>query len=249
MKKIGHYPYSILSFHTDARGQASMAALCEIFQDAAGLHARERAFGFDDLRANSLAWVLTRFLVRVRRYPRWMEPVTVETWVDSLESLFSVRKFNLLDPQGLILASASSTWALLSLETRRPVPLAQFVDGTPYVTQRECLAEAPMKIHPAEQYQTAYATQVRMGDIDMNGHLNNIRFMAWALDAFPSQRFRQGHLASLEVNFLAECFEGDPLDVQTAEQADPGASLVRLLRTSDQKTTALLRLRFETPAD
>lgn len=53
---------------------------------------------------------------------------------------------------------------------------------------------------------------VRKDDIDMNGHVNNSVYLAWALEPLPDEFCGSRRAASLELWFLSEVFRGQRLD-------------------------------------
>ena len=63
---------------------------------------------------------------------------------------------------------------------------------------------------------------VRMTDIDTNGHVNNNRYVEWALEALPEQLRREGQLTALRVQFRKETRYGGSVVARSAweEQAD-----------------------------
>ncbi|MEO0472286.1 MAG: acyl-ACP thioesterase domain-containing protein, partial [Bacteroidota bacterium] len=63
---------------------ASMAAMGNLFQEAAGNHAVYRALGFDHMKARGQYWVLNRLRIHMTRFPLWDEAINVQTWVSSM---------------------------------------------------------------------------------------------------------------------------------------------------------------------
>ena len=58
---------------------------------------------------------------------------------------------------------------------------------------------------------------VTYGDLDMNGHVNNVRYIEWVLNSLPLE-FHQTHiLTALEVNYLAEAVYGHAVSIASAE--------------------------------
>jgi len=64
----------------------------------------------------------------------------------------------------------------------------------------------PPAVHPPTAAGCALAgcPQVaRRTDMDANGHINNVTYLAWALETLPSEVYNTWHLAELEIDFKA----------------------------------------------
>lgn len=66
----------------------------------------------------------------------------------------------------------------------------------------------PGRIEPFVVNEGAARFPVRPSDLDLNGHVNNLSFAQWILNASPLSMHREHALSSYEVNFLAEVCEG-----------------------------------------
>ena len=53
---------------------------------------------------------------------------------------------------------------------------------------------------------------VRRSDMDMNGHVNNVVFTEWILEAVPQKMYDDWDLTELEIEFLNECNYGEEVD-------------------------------------
>eukprot|EP00775_Hariotina_reticulata_P013322 gene13322-13451_t len=52
----------------------------------------------------------------------------------------------------------------------------------------------------------------RRSDMDPNGHINNVAYLAWALEVIPEQVFQEYQLCEVEMDFKAECTAGDQIE-------------------------------------
>lgn len=55
---------------------------------------------------------------------------------------------------------------------------------------------------------------ITVGDIDMNGHVNNVRYIDWAYNAFPVDHYKKYYPEKVAVNFNAEALYGDNVKVE-----------------------------------
>jgi acyl-ACP thioesterase len=96
-------------------------------QEAAGAHARAAGVAAAGSGAPQV-WVLAELRLRVDRYPREGERVTVETWPAArLGGVRGYRDFSLVDAAGRPFGAGASLWLLLDTGSRRPERLPDAV--------------------------------------------------------------------------------------------------------------------------
>lgn len=216
-ESVGIYPYHIKSFEADFTGKAPLTVICNYLLYSAGLHADERQFGLDELLKANKAWVLSRFNVVIQEYPKRNDHIFVETWVENMQGLFTIRKFNLLDNSQNLLGSASTTWALIDLNTRRPQRIDLIVKNLPLVSQKDCLAETPEKIDISHPSQLVSTNAVKYSDLDILRHLNSVKYIQWVMDTLPIDLFDDNHLVQFQINYLAETQFGESVEIASAQ--------------------------------
>ncbi len=219
-ERIGKYSYQIRPFEVDFTGKAPLTVVCNYLLNSAGLHARERNFGIDDLLKQHKAWVLSRFNVVIQQYPKRDDTILVETWVESMQGLFTSRKFNLLNADKQLLGSASTSWALIDWDTRRPQRIEEFVKNPPLIQGKECLAEVPEKIilpQPAEFLETV---TVKYSDLDMLRHLNSVKYIQWIVDTFSIEKLETSQVSQFQINYLAETNFGEEIEIHSAKEGE-----------------------------
>ena len=91
MENIYEASYKIRSYEIDPKGKAQLYTLLNYFQDAAGEHAAELGVSITDLFAKRMTWVLSRYHIKILRYPLWGEAVKVVTWPSGSRGLFALR--------------------------------------------------------------------------------------------------------------------------------------------------------------
>jgi len=226
----------IRSYQVTPHGTASVLALCDLFQDAAGHHAAALGVSMQDLLDDGKAWVLAHLRMRIDRLPTWEEAVTIETWPSGLERLYATREFILRTEDDDPLAYGTSAWLVIDTERRRPLrpPRALFSLETP---DRPAPLPYDVSDLPAPERADHERTfGVRYHDLDLNRHVNNVRYAEWALETLPPAWHDAHRCTDLALQFRAETTLGDT--VYTTAQVDDPASDVRrvrhALRTNDR---------------
>lgn len=212
-EKIGRYPFVVEPFHVDFTGRLLIGVLGNHLLNCAGFHATERGFGMASLHENNYTWVLSRLALEMYDIPQQYEAFNIETWVENVYRLFTDRNFAILNKEGTPVGYARSVWAMINMDTRKPADLLELHGGriVDYIEEgRECPVEKPGRIKvntlvPMRTIETYYS------DIDVNGHVNSIKYIEHILDLFPKEVFAEKRIARFEMAYVAESYIGDKL--------------------------------------
>ena len=217
--KIGTYNFVAEPFHVDFTGKLTMGVLGNHLLNCAGFHAAERGFGIAEMNENHYTWVLSRLAIELEDMPHQYESFSIHTWIENVYRLFTDRNFELVNKDGKTIGYARSVWAMISMETRKPADLiALHGEGlNQYASDRECPIAKPGRIKvttdtPAEVY------QIRYSDIDINGHVNSIKYIEHILDLFPMDTFKEKRVKRFEMAYVAESYYGDALSFYLEEK-------------------------------
>lgn len=210
--KVGVYQFVAEPFHVDLTGRLTMGVLGNHLLNCAGFHASERGFGMATLNESRYTWVLSRLAVEMTDVPREYEPFSIETWVENVYKLFTDRNYSILDKEGKPVGYARSIWAMISMDTRKPIDLLTLHGGhiVDYICEKDCPIAKPGRIKVTETEVTANCL-VKYSDIDINGHVNSIKYIEHILDLFPIDFFKTRGVRRFEVAYVAESYYGDTL--------------------------------------
>lgn len=210
--KIGAYSFVAEPFHVDFTGRLTMGVLGNHLLNCAGFHATERGFGIATLNESNYTWVLSRLAIELEEMPLQYESFSVQTWIENVYRLFTDRNFAILNKDGKPIGYARSIWAMISMDTRKPADLLSLHNGSivDYICQKECPIEKPGRIK-VNQKELAGEVVTKYSDIDINGHVNSIRYIEHILDLFPLEIFREKRIRRFEMAYNAESYYGDTL--------------------------------------
>jgi hypothetical protein len=97
----------------------------------------------------------------------------------------------------------------MDLQRWRPQRLTALPAPLPIVNRRRALSTMPNKLDVPETFVTQRPFQVGDRDLDRNGHVNNVRYIEWALETVPVNVLNTCELELLEVNFTGEAFHAE----------------------------------------
>lgn len=236
--KIGTYPVVAEPFHVDFTGRLFMGVLGNHLLNCAGFHARERGFGMAELHESNYTWVLSRLAVEMTEMPAQYEEFLIDTWVENVYRLFTDRNFAIRGKDGRVYGYARSVWAMIDMDTRKPADLLTLHGGSivDYIeTGKECPIGKPGRIKvgsrmPSRTFEVCYS------DIDVNGHVNSIKYIEHIMDLFPKDWYVAHRLSRFEVAYVAETYFGDTLSLYCEEEADGLAYAVEVRKNVGGET-------------
>jgi acyl-ACP thioesterase len=241
MAKVEHFrEFRIGSYNVDFQGKATLQSLLQFLEDIGWEHAGLLNLGFSDILKQNLMWVLVRFKIKIKKFPDLHDTVMVKTWAGDKDNLFWYRDYKISDKDNNELARATSTFIIINIKTRRPHRSDDMFRVIIDVEERsfeEKLGKLPIINDETIRYQK----RVNYSDLDLNDHVNNIKYVEWVLDSYPLQFFKENQVKTLEVNYLAEAHYQNTVVINS--QMPDLTHLHRVKRESDNKE--LFRARIE----
>jgi acyl-ACP thioesterase len=189
----------------DREAKLQLPAVFKYLQEAAIKHADQFDAGARAMVSRGQSWVLNRLVATVHRYPRYEEPLRVETWSSGIRAFKGFRDFR-IHGRDELLVSASSLWLYVDLKTkslvRVPADIAAAFPSRAGVVFRPDLDRLRLASPRRESRQTA-SVSVRYSDIDGNGHVNNTAYLAYLQTAL-AERGLTPRPQHVEIQFLKE---------------------------------------------
>lgn len=215
MTKTSTYPQAVEPFTEDCCGNLSWGNLGNLILRCATLHATEHGFGYRQMIKLHHAWVLSRLVIDMETLPRTGEEFAITTWVERLYRQFTDRHFTITRPDGTLLGCASSIWALIDTHTRQPADLTHLPDGgfTEALVPERPAPCAPMGRVRLRQPQLIATHRAAYTDLDINGHVNSIRYLELLLNAYGAEQMRLHPVKRIELAYCLESYEGDELHI------------------------------------
>ena len=187
--------------------------------DAAGLAAAHRGFGMNDMHAQGKAWVVSRMMIDIVRMPKEYEMVTISTWVSQISTVTSTRLFCITDKEGNILATSSTYWSIIDIQTRRMVNLIETTNLKENIIDTS--AELPQIVNPQRvdvprnaMPQATHSHRVVYSDIDINCHVNSMKYLQWSIDTLSQQYLISHKLKQCHINFTHEALAEQNINIQ-----------------------------------
>ena len=239
------HDWTVTTDGSDSSGRMTLPYLCRLLQETATMHAEKLGWGYEALEKQGLQWVLSRQWIRMHRYPRWKDDVRITTWPSDKGAITWYRDFRISDSRGEELGMATSLWFVMDRESRRPRP-AKVGPDMPTEGAERVRTEDLKPLPPLVAPEAGGRISAGFHDIDVHDHVNNVRYLTWMLDGLDANFLRRNTAGELEINFLAEGFIGDEMEVRT--EGTGTSRLQSLVRLSDEVEMCRMRSEWE-PAE
>ena len=233
MNKIGKYDFLAEPFHCDFNGNLFMGHLGNHMLNAADFHSSARGFGMKYLMTIKRSWVLSRLAIEITEMPSQYSKFNVETWVENAMKFFTSHNFKVSDENGHIYGYGRSIWAMIDTETRQPTDIFAIDNGAInnwIETDYPCPIDKGGRVKMSTDAQFVHTINTYYNDVDINGHINSIKYIEHVLDLWPISWYQEHTIRRFEIAYVAEAHAGDTLSF-FREQTAENEYCVRIVRT------------------
>jgi medium-chain acyl-[acyl-carrier-protein] hydrolase len=237
--------YKGLVYETGPDGKLSLYSLFNYLQDIASDHAIRLGFGRDDLMRQNRFWVLSRIYAEIEQMPKWKESIILKTWPNGTDKLFALRNFEATYPDGRHIASATSSWLILDRTTKkvqRPdAILSEFYSDLD--PNQSPIRYASRLESAGENAGSSKPYTIKVSDLDINLHTNNVRYLTWVSDCYDLDFVMQNVPMSAEINYLAESQFNQNVIIKTSAEMTKGLEFNHsIFRNEDNKELCRIKI-------
>ena len=219
MENVLTQTLTLQSRDCDFTGRWKPSEIFTATQELAGDHASILGAGYSVLRSVNLAFALTRTELHMDRYPRLGEKVVCHTWPAPVMKWMFPRYFVFENESGEQLGYAATIWVLMDLAERKMVAPAALPSPIPTSDKKPPLrlpgkAASLTGEGAAREYLPGYS------ELDVNGHVNNTRYISWMCDALGSALLTDHAVKSLIVNYAHELLPGQSIALRSETEGN-----------------------------
>ena len=158
------------------------------------------------LEEYNLVWIIVEYDIEVVRLPRFAEEITIETEALSYNRLFCYRRFTIYDETGQELIHMLATFVLMDRDSRK-VHAVEPEIVAPYQSDFDKkLIRGPKYESLNEPISKDY--HVRFYDLDMNGHVNNSKYLDWIFEVMGADFLTQYIPKKINLKYVKEVRQG-----------------------------------------
>lgn len=196
--------FQVHYYEIDKYQMATPITIINYLEETAIAHSESVGYGVSKLLQDGAGWVLNRWHITMERYPSWNEKVVVETWPSSFERFHATREFYIKDSKGIIIGKATSIWIYFNINKRRPARIPAEISEAYGIASARAIEKDFKELTNVEEIEFQKDFYVRRSDIDTNNHVNNTRYVEWALEAIPQEVYDEYMLSTIDVVYKKE---------------------------------------------
>ena len=201
----------ITSNDVDNHLNLKVPSIFRLMQMVSTNHSEKLSLGQKDTIDKGLCWVIIRSKVVIYKYPKMNDEIVVTTHPGEVNKFLFPRFYAIYDHKGNLLISGSSIWVLVDIKTRRLVTRPFEGRTFPSETHKDDIG-LPEKLN-LPQLDKIEDRKVRYNDIDLNGHLNNTKYIDYIIDTKNKEFYDEFQVKSVNICYDKEIREGETISL------------------------------------
>ncbi len=206
--------YLVHYYEIDRKRRLTLPALMHYFEDIATLNSEARGFTLDRYAQTSRVFLLLKWDIAVRSWPAFNQTIKIVTRPTAFRRFLANREYAVFGKDGTSLAEARSVWVFTDMVLRKPVRVPdEMYDGFGVPRESGESFDALEELRQIDGGSRTLGIKVGTADLDNNGHVNNVRYVEWALRSLPAD-FVLGHdVSRVQVQYRKELQSGEEAEL------------------------------------
>ncbi|MCK5075260.1 MAG: hypothetical protein KAR38_02740 [Calditrichia bacterium] len=245
MSQIYSMEFPIRSYEVGALGAVKTSFVFRYLQEIAREHAAALGVSVLDLQKRGLTWYISRYHLQMDECPGWGEKLIIDTWPSERQKLFLLRDFEIKNSSGKLIGRATSSWVVVDIGRKRPVPPSKALPEIEHNPKR-AIDDTFFSLPVAEEWDVEKEFIVRMQNIDVNKHVNNVVYIEWAIETIPENILKITQPTDIEISFKGEAFYNDMVISRSKvlNDEDKKTYIHQIVRKGDGKELARLKTNW-----
>lgn len=228
--------YEVNYYNVDAKERLKLTSIADFLCDIGMRQSDSLDMTIDKMMALNMAWIFYKYDIEVIRYPLLGEKIKVITEAIGMKKFYGYRIYEIRDEKDNLVIKGKGTFMMLNLEKRRAMRVPTMMneifkcgENTFEITSLNKNIECDL----------SQSFKVRYSDIDTNYHVNNTRYMEWALETVPRDIISEYTMNHIEVNFLREVTYGHTINANAKILSKDDDTIIIYHKITDEEGKAL----------
>lgn len=238
--------YEVHYYETNYRLECKMSSIINYFCDIGTKQSEELGVGINYLMEKRLSWVFYKYDINVKRYPKYGEKIKVVTMAKSFKKFYASRAYEIYDENNEKIVEGEGIFLLINIDRRRAVRIPEDQYIVYGVDPENCPDIKVNKLEKLKEEMNKNHFKVRYGDIDSNMHVNNVRYVEWAVESLPLDIVLNYELKELSVIFEKECRHGAEITASyEIKEAEDGLIILHKIVDNDGRELTVLTSKWK----
>lgn len=205
----------------DPSKKVSYETILQFFQDIAVTHTNESGFSLEKLAEMKKAWIILSMHAKFLKPISLDSQIKIKTWTYDFSKVFGPRAYQVLDVNtNDTYALASAMWTYIDTESGRPSEIPQ--EMISYFGNEDAPDISYLRRAPSfSDDKFEYDFRALKRDLDSNGHMNNVRYLGYSLEALPENAL----ISEVEIFYKHPVFLGNKISVYSDSSAENAVQL------------------------
>lgn len=201
--------FELRYFEMNELGIASPTTILTLLEETAAEHCYSINHSLYQLADQNIGWVLISGVMQMERYPRYKEKITIRTWLSNYTTIKGYRENVIYDEQNNIIGRARGLWIFFDINRRKPIKIFDdIIEKWSFCNKESIDYDISEKTEAIESPDYELKFKINKYDTDMIKHVNNIRYLQWAIESIPDNIIDNYYLHSIDGRFISEAHYG-----------------------------------------
>ena len=239
--------YEIHYYEVNSELRCKLSSIINFLGDIGTQQSEGLGVGMEYCEKKNCAWVFYKYDIKMHRYPMFREIINITTEPVGFKKFYGLRKYIISDGEENVIGEALALFFLIDMEKRRPMRIQEeqyaaygLYDDVNYNVDME-------KVEKCEEEQYHKQFDIRYGDIDSNNHVNNVKYVEWAIEAVPPEVVSNYVLRRIKVIFEKETTYGEKISASATVRGKDDMKLksYHKIKNSEGSQLTLLEAEWE----
>jgi len=244
VEMIKEKEYFIHYYNTNHKLKLSIISMMNFFEDIAFLQSEDREVGIGYYKEKEVTWVLHQFEIRIKEYPKFQDKVVLRTVPTSFLRFYAHRAFEMFNERDDVIISADSIWIFVDTKARKPKTVTEDMYSGYCVTPGKNVLKKPEDARKPGIVEYEKDFRIRFSDIDINNHVNNVKYVEWALEALPIDLLREKDIELIRINYKKEILFGDMIKSQAQIITENGKTVTLHTIVDNDKDACIIEIHW-----
>lgn len=205
------HDFSVRMRDVDANTKITNKAILGFFEDIGGLHSDKVGYGFNDIYATRLSWILLHWKIKVIKRAIYGDVIHIKTWSRYSTKFYSYRDFEMYSKNGELLVIGTSKWALLNIDSGL-ARLEESLISKYKPEQKSVFDELEVKkLKEPKTFSNCNEYKVLRSNIDINKHMHNLYYLDVANEVIPDDIYESEEFNNVEIMYKTGAMLGETL--------------------------------------
>ena len=201
--------FFISSGDVDDHFELRLSSIFQFFQIVSTNHSELLGLGKKETWDKGMCWVITRMKVTIYKIPKMLDTVIVKTHPGEIMSFLFPRYYQIYSEDGELLVAGSACWTLLDARTHKVIIAPVSTVAYPSEKHPDDIS-LPERVL-GDDLSLVDTRKARYSDIDLNGHVNNVKYIEYIVDTHDVSFYQKHQLQEIVINYEREITNGDEI--------------------------------------